>query len=84
MTNADKSGDIVELDLRTLLPFERHGRIFSLWNALKPGQTLRLTNDHNPKPLRYQFEAEQKGLFEWTSELEGPKDWIFAIRRVKS
>jgi len=82
--DAEKSPDVVELDLRPLHPFERHDRIFALWNALKPGQTLRLTNDHNPKPLRYQFEAEQKGLFEWTSVQEGPKDWIFAIRRVKS
>lgn len=81
---AEKSGDVVELDLRPLHPFERHDRIFALWNALKPGQTLRLTNDHNPKPLRYQFEAEQKGLFEWTSEQEGPKDWIFAIRRLEA
>lgn len=82
--DTEKSEDVVELDLRPLHPFERHDRIFALWDALKPGQTLRLTNDHNPKPLRYQFEAEHKGLFEWTSEQEGPKDWIFAIRRVKS
>jgi len=82
--DAEKTAGVVELDLRPLHPFERHDRIFALWSAIKPGQTLRLTNDHNPKPLRYQFEAEQKGLFVWTSEQEGPKDWIFAIRRLKT
>jgi uncharacterized protein (DUF2249 family) len=33
-------------------------------------------------PLYYHFEAEQKGKFEWEYEQEGPKDWIFRIRRI--
>ncbi|MEE9151174.1 MAG: DUF2249 domain-containing protein [Thermoplasmata archaeon] len=39
-------------------------------------------NDHDPKPLYYQFEAEQKGKFEWEYEKEGPIDWIVKIKRV--
>jgi uncharacterized protein (DUF2249 family) len=41
------------------MPFARHELIFENWNALKPGETLKIINDHDPKPLRYQFEAEQ-------------------------
>ncbi len=70
------------LDLRSMPPFERHEKIFEIWNNLKPGETLRIINDHNPKPLYYQFEAEHKKRFEWVYEQEGPKDWIVKIKRV--
>ena len=49
---------------------------------MKSGETLKITNDHDPKPLRYQFEAEYKGQFEWEYEQSGPKDWIVNIKRT--
>ena len=70
------------LDLRPIPPFERHEKIFHLWDSLQPGETLRIINDHNPKPLRYQFEAEHKGNYEWEYEQEGPRDWIVKIKRI--
>lgn len=70
------------LDLRKLLPFERHSKIFYMWNGLKEGETLRIINDHEPRPLYYQFEAEHKGQFEWSYEKQGPKDWIFTIKKI--
>ena len=74
---------VKNLDLRNMPPFERHTKIFQMWDALKPGETLRITNDHEPRPLYYQFEAEHKGKFEWKYELQGPKDWIFGVKRLK-
>ena len=74
---------LIELDLRSLAPARRHARIFELWHSLEPGETLRLTNDHDPKPLRYQFEAEEAGKFEWLNERQGPLDWIVRIKRLK-
>lgn len=71
------------LDLRNLVPFERHSKIFAMWNNLKEEETLKIINDHEPKPLYYQFEAEYKGQFEWNYEKQGPKDWIFTIKRTK-
>ncbi len=73
---------IKTLDLRNMPPFERHSRIFEMWNSLKEGETLRIINDHEPKPLYYQFEAEHKGQFEWNYEKQGPKDWIFTIKKT--
>ncbi len=70
------------LDLRPIMPFERHELIFQKWDALKPGETLKIINDHDPKPLHYQFEAEYKGQYEWEYEQQGPKDWIAKIKRV--
>lgn len=73
---------IKNLDLRNLPPSERHTKIFEIWDSLRDGETLRIINDHEPKPLYYQFEAEQKGQFEWNYEKRGPIDWIFTIKKL--
>jgi len=78
----DMEGKVQTLDLRPMPPFERHEKIFKTWDSLTPGETLKIINDHNPKPLRYQFEAEYKEKYVWEYEQEGPKDWIVKIRRV--
>jgi uncharacterized protein (DUF2249 family) len=70
------------LDLRPLPPAERHKKIFQKWEVLQPGEILRIINDHDPKPLYYQFAAEQKGKFEWQYEQQGPVDWIVNIKRT--
>ena len=80
--DATKGEEIVELDLRSIPPFERHVKIFQSWESLGKGQALRIINDHDPKPLRYQFEAEEKGKYEWKYEQEGPKDCIVKIKRI--
>lgn len=72
------------LDLRNMPPFERHTKIFEMWNSLEEGETLRITNDHEPKPLYYLFEAEYKGQFEWNYVKQGPEDWIFTIKKVSN
>ncbi len=76
--------NIVELDLRQIMPFERHDLIFQKWEALKPGETLKIINDHDPKPLHYQFEAECKDQYEWEYLGKGPKDWMVTIKRTKA
>ena len=70
------------IDVRTIAPRERHPLIFSTFDALQPGQALELVNDHDPKPLYYQFNAELPGQFEWTYLERGPETWRVAITRV--
>ena len=55
----------VTLDVREILPRNRHPLIFGIFEVLPIGQALLLTNDHDPKPLFYQFQAESTGLFSW-------------------
>jgi uncharacterized protein (DUF2249 family) len=50
-----------ELDVREIAPRERHELIFATLDRLTPGQAFVLINDHDPKPLYYQFQAEQPG-----------------------
>ncbi len=73
---------ILTLYLRPLPAYERHEMIFQVWNSLAPGETMKIINDHDPKPLRHLFEAEQSGKFEWDYEKEGPVDWIVNIKRT--
>ncbi len=54
-----------ELDVRNLPPSQRHSEIFSTFTALAPDEAFVLVNDHDPKPLLYQFQAEYPGRFEW-------------------
>lgn len=74
--------NIHTLDLRPMPPFERHEKIFTLWGDLKTGEALKIINDHDPKPLWYQFEVEYKGKYSWEYEQKGPKDWIVKIKKV--
>lgn len=77
-----KEEEVVELDLRPMPPFERHEKIFEIWESLVPGQALRIINDHDPKPLHYQFEVEEKGKYQWEYEQKGPRDWQVKISRI--
>jgi len=70
------------IDLRNLAPFERHEKIFSTWNNLNDGESVKIINDHDPLPLYYLFLNEYKDKFEWKYELKGPSDWIFEIKKV--
>ena len=70
-----------ELDVRALAPAQRHAEIFASYRALAPGKGFLLVNDHDPKPLQYQFEAEYKGHFTWDYMESGPKIWRVRIGR---
>ncbi len=70
------------LDVRTLAPAQRHEIIFSSYEALDQGASFLLVNDHDPKPLRYQFEAEHAGAFTWDYVESGPKVWRVRIGRI--
>lgn len=72
------------LDVRELAPRDRHPLIFSTFGALPIGQAMELINDHDPKPLYYQFQAEMPGAFSWDYLEDGPDTWRVAITRLKS
>lgn len=76
------SNKIVTLDLRLMPPFERHEKIFQVWNNLKSSETLKIINDHDPRPLRYHFATNCEGEFQWEYEQEGLIDWVVKIKRI--
>ncbi|MFB6286395.1 MAG: DUF2249 domain-containing protein [Candidatus Bipolaricaulia bacterium] len=68
-----------ELDVRPYEPAERHRLIFERYDALAPGEAFELINDHDPKPLYYQFEAEAGPEFRWAYREQGPDEWRVLI-----
>jgi uncharacterized protein (DUF2249 family) len=70
------------LDLREIPPAERHPAIFSTFLALDGGESMEIVNDHDPQPLRRQFQAELEGQFEWLALEAGPQTWRVAIKRT--
>ncbi len=75
--DAPATGEV--LDVRLLAPAQRHERIFDTYRTLAPGEAFTLVNDHDPKPLHYQFEAEHAGGFTWDALEAGPEVWRVAI-----
>lgn len=69
------------LDVREIAPRERHPLIFATFDGLEPGGAFELVNDHDPKPLYYQFQAERAGAVSWEYLEEGPERWRVRIGR---
>jgi len=70
------------LDVRSEAPARRHELIFDTFAALTPDAAFELVNDHDPKPLYYQLEAEQTGRFSWEYLEQGPEVWRVRIGRT--
>jgi uncharacterized protein (DUF2249 family) len=74
------SGPVV--DVRSSVARERHPLIFNTFHAFEPGQYFILVNDHNPKPLFYQFQAEHRDTLTWDCLDQGPDVWRVRISRT--
>lgn len=71
------------LDVREIPPMRRHPLIFQTFEALQPGEAFVLINDHDPKPLYYQFKFEREGQFTWDYQEQGPQVWQVRVGKVK-
>ncbi len=74
--------DASVIDVRELPPAQRHQKIFQLVNELTVGHSFILVNDHDPKPLYYQLEAEYPKQFSWTYLESGPTVWRVQIGKL--
>jgi uncharacterized protein (DUF2249 family) len=70
------------LDVRTVPPAQRHPLIFQTFDALQPGEAFMLVNDHDPKPLYYQFKFEKEGQFTWDYVEQGPEVWRVQVGKT--
>jgi len=70
-----------ELNVIEIVPRERHPLIFSTFDELPRGDAFVLVNDHDPKPLYYQFLHEREGLFAWEYIQQGPDLWKVKIKK---
>ena len=80
MTSSD---DNIVLDVRPIVPKEKHPTIHAAFDKLNPGQSMTLVNDHDPKPLYYEFKFEKPGRFDWEYLEQGPEIWKVLITKAK-
>ena len=73
--------DETVLDIRPLPPIQRHPLIFEQFEALGAGEGFILVNDHDPKPLYYQFKFKREGQFTWDYLEQGPQIWRVRVGR---
>lgn len=75
--------NVVKMDLRKVPVHERHPRVLDTWEKLEEEGTLQITNDFDPKPLRYQFEGAYKDTYAWDYVSKGTDDgWVVNIRKL--
>ena len=82
--SGEAEGELVGpvVDVRRVAPAQRHPLIFDTFAGLAPGASFMLVNDHDPKPLYYQFAAEHAGEFVWEYLEKGPIDWRVRIGKA--
>ncbi|MDN5861235.1 MAG: DUF2249 domain-containing protein, partial [Pseudonocardia sp.] len=71
------------LDVREIPKVRRHPRIFGVYSRLAPGQSFVLVNNHDPKPLRREFQAAYPDQFGWDYLEAGPDRWRVRIGRLR-
>lgn len=72
-----------EIDLRNLVPAQRHRRIFHLARGLAVGTSFVFVTDYDPKPLYCQLQAECRHQFFWNYLTKGPELWRVQIGRLQ-
>ena len=67
------------LDVTKLAPALKHSTIFNRIAELKDGESLTIRNDHDPKPLHYQLQADHGDAYSWEYLEQGPEWWKVRI-----
>ena len=70
------------IDVRAIAPRDRHPLIFQMFRSLGTSGTMEIVNDHDPKPLYYQFQAELPGQVAWEYLERGPDTWRVRITKL--
>ncbi len=74
----------VVFDVRPIPCNVKHGQTFQRWRDLAVGEFFALLNDHDPKPLKYQFDAEFTNAFSWEYLEQGPEEFRVKITKLKA
>lgn len=80
-TTQTATADPVIVDLRPMMPPQRHATVFAALDALEPGGTFVLINDHAPLPLLRRIEETWAGVFAVEFLRDGPEVWQVALTR---
>lgn len=79
--SAPASTVVAEHDARPHAPARRHEIFFDAFAQLHPGEAFVFINDHDPRPLYYQIEAESSEPFTWEYLHSGPEVWTVKVAK---
>jgi uncharacterized protein (DUF2249 family) len=61
---------------------DRKARVLAAFDALAPGASLVVVNDHMPNGLRAHFEEQRPGAFAWKALEAGPAVFRVEVSRL--
>ena len=71
-----------ELDVTKLAPRDKHPTILQLLDDLRAGEALRISNDHDPRPLKHAIDINFPGAYSWNYIESGPAVWRVDITKM--
>lgn len=74
----------MELDVRSLRKPDKHPTVFAAYAELAVGASFVLINDHDPRHLHDEFEADHAGGYGWEYRSREPRDWRIEITKLTS
>lgn len=75
------SEPVIIINAPLLPPPVKHQTILATLEAVPQGFSALLINDHDPKPLLYQLDAEQPGQFSVAYQESGPVRYAISLTR---
>ncbi|MBD1431465.1 DUF2249 domain-containing protein [Sphingobacterium sp. DN00404] len=74
-----------ELDVRVLIPIQRHELLIKLFKELPVDESFIFINDHDPIPLFYEFRSIYgTEPFRWEYLEKGPEEWKVRVIKVEN
>ncbi len=73
---------VIIINAPLIPPPVKHQAILAAFDAVPQGFSALLINDHDPKPLLYQLDAEQPGVFAVEYQERGPSRFAIVVTRT--
>lgn len=73
---------VQELDVRGMRKPDKHPAIFKTYSELPVGAAFVLVNDHDPKHLHDEFEADHASSYDWEYLNREMRDWRIKITKL--
>ncbi len=76
--------EVEELDMRVLIPIERHKKLIQLFKELPENRNFVFINDHDPIPLYYEFRSIYGDVVGWEYLNKGGREWKVKVTRTEA
>lgn len=73
-----------QIEVQKIPQSERHRFIFETFETLPIGGAFVLVNNHDPRPLYYQFQERYYNAFDWDYLEQGPETWRVRVAKTKN